>query len=285
MVHTKRIPAQLDFIEDEKFKAKLEKEYNDAKTHFTAVQKDGKFGFECYKNPKIKSKLTELFHGKCAYCDTSLIHITAGDIEHFRPKSTYWWWLASDWDNLLFACEKCNRSGKNDAFPLLNDAKPISQYDDPKTLAEEDNKLRLLLNPCKENPELFFDYDDNAAIIRPKTTIGVGTKEREMAENSIRVYNLQRHELVQEREKLLILLLAQIDSTKKVIDSYNALTGETDQEKKFHELRMEKELKKLLEYNKPNRSYLGLVRQILRKFFMENDIKLPKYLEVENIVK
>ncbi len=54
---------------------------------------------------------------KCCYCDRRTIP-DHNDVEHYRPFGLYWW-LAWTWENLLFACAACNRSGgKLDQFPL-----------------------------------------------------------------------------------------------------------------------------------------------------------------------
>jgi uncharacterized protein (TIGR02646 family) len=283
MIHVKRKPDKLDFVTVKKFTTKLEKEYNEAKDHFTNVKK-GTFKFECYKNQQIKDKLKTIFNGKCAYCDSNITHITAGDIEHFRPKSAYWW-LACDWNNLLFACENCNRTSKNDAFPLLTLTKTACKHDTPETLEKEDKEERLLLNPCVEDPEKFFEYDEKTGFINPKKKQEEDLKNWEMAGKSIEIYKLQRWELVLEREKLLILLFAQLDYAKKEIENYNKRINFTSTTVKEHfeqrviEERMKEEIKKLLEFNNPTRPYLGIVRQVLRKFFQENGLPLHSSLQ------
>jgi hypothetical protein len=65
---------------------------------------------------------------KCCYCEFK-ISKSYNDVEHYRPKgranrkpgcvTTHgYWWLAFSLNNLLFACPSCNRSAKNDKFPL-----------------------------------------------------------------------------------------------------------------------------------------------------------------------
>ena len=44
--------------------------------------------------------------------------VAYGDVEHFRPKSVYWW-LAYCYDNHLFACQICNQGFKGDRFPVF----------------------------------------------------------------------------------------------------------------------------------------------------------------------
>ena len=46
--------------------------------------------------------------GKCAYCESPTDTVAHGDVEHFRPKSVYWW-LAYCYDNYVYACQICNQ--------------------------------------------------------------------------------------------------------------------------------------------------------------------------------
>ena len=55
--------------------------------------------------------------GKCAYCESPTDTVAHGDVEHFRPKSKYWW-LAYCYDNYLYACQICNQVHKSDEFPV-----------------------------------------------------------------------------------------------------------------------------------------------------------------------
>jgi hypothetical protein len=55
--------------------------------------------------------------GKCAYCESPTDTVAHGDVEHFRPKSVYWW-LAYCYDNYVYACQICNQVFKGDSFPV-----------------------------------------------------------------------------------------------------------------------------------------------------------------------
>ncbi len=55
--------------------------------------------------------------GKCAYCESPTDTVAHGDVEHFRPKSKYWW-LAYCYDNYVYACQICNQVHKGDEFPI-----------------------------------------------------------------------------------------------------------------------------------------------------------------------
>jgi hypothetical protein len=64
-----------------------------------------------------KKQLKKEAAGKCAYCEAPTSAVAHGDVEHFRPKSKYWW-LAYCYDNYLFSCQICNQLFKKDEFPL-----------------------------------------------------------------------------------------------------------------------------------------------------------------------
>lgn len=61
--------------------------------------------------------------GKCAYCESPTDTVAHGDVEHFRPKSVYWW-LAYCYDNYLYSCQICNQVFKKDHFPVHATAGP-----------------------------------------------------------------------------------------------------------------------------------------------------------------
>ena len=47
------------------------------------------FEFEpgLYSHETVKQALLEAQHGKCAFCESKVAHISFGDVEHFRPKA------------------------------------------------------------------------------------------------------------------------------------------------------------------------------------------------------
>ncbi len=64
-----------------------------------------------------KPQLKRETGGKCAYCESPTDTVAHGDVEHFRPKSKYWW-LAYCYDNYLYSCQICNEVHKGDEFPI-----------------------------------------------------------------------------------------------------------------------------------------------------------------------
>ena len=122
-----------------------------------------------------------MFAGKCAYCESAIIHVMYPHIEHFKPKSNYPE-LCFEWNNLLLACGVCNGARfKGDKFPESSNNGPF-------------------VNPVSENPELFFDFDwDNKtgiANILPKNGNPRGA-------TTIKEIGLNRMDLVRHRSKVV----------------------------------------------------------------------------------
>ena len=108
--------------------------------------------FKLWTEDKVKKFLHESQYGKCCYCERRRDLKGEPDVEHFRPKSKYWW-LAYDWNNLLISCKKCNKK-KSAQFPLQDESKRA--VDENANLKAE---IPILINPLMENPEDFIKYD------------------------------------------------------------------------------------------------------------------------------
>ena len=136
-----------------------------------------------WKNSKPQLKIES--SGKCAYCEADTDVVAHGDVEHYRPKSIYWW-LAYTYDNYLFACQICNQVYKSDNFPISGifySAPPITavmtdtaidglcgkispdpvavllEYRLSDYLAAHRAEQPLLLNPYFDDPTQFIAYD------------------------------------------------------------------------------------------------------------------------------
>lgn len=82
-----------------------------------------------YKAPEVKALLREETFEKCAYCESKVLHIDFGDVEHIKPKDTFHE-LRYSYENLTLACGVCNNKKRNfysEETPLLN-----PYIDDPK---------------------------------------------------------------------------------------------------------------------------------------------------------
>ncbi len=132
-----------------------------------------------------KTQLKKESNGKCAYCEANTEVVAHGDVEHYRPKSIYWW-LAYTYDNYLYACQICNQSYKSNNFPIDNNKYPEPQialtttdhrieqlagnispdpiditlnYTLEQYLNEHKAETALLLNPYFDDPVTYFAYE------------------------------------------------------------------------------------------------------------------------------
>lgn len=81
-----------------------------------------------WQHEQIKSQLVAETASRCAYCDSAMLAVSYGEIEHILPRQSRPE-LVVHWGNLTLACSRCNGSKKayyNEDLPLLN---PYS--DDP----------------------------------------------------------------------------------------------------------------------------------------------------------
>lgn len=132
-----------------------------------------------------KEQLKKESNGKCAYCEANTEVVAHGDVEHYRPKSVYWW-LAYTYDNYLYACQICNQTYKGINFPVgakkmltapavkkgSTDASieklvgnispdpidPKSKYSLSRYLSNHKREKAYLLNPYFEQPQDYYAY-------------------------------------------------------------------------------------------------------------------------------
>ncbi|AVC45695.1 MULTISPECIES: hypothetical protein [Rhizobium] len=201
------------------------------------------FAFAAYKNPELIARLAADFNLKCAYCESDFRAVTPSDIEHYRPKAAIttkttklrpgYFWLAGDYANLLISCPDCNRPrghtvpgqtentvlGKGSQFPLADETLRARAHDGG--IAVEDG-VRLLLDPCHDNPEEHLEFDATGNV-RPRKRHGVSSA---IGATSIDVYALRRKGLVEKRFMVLTDLAAVFDELNQHVAMRNLLQAE-----------------------------------------------------------
>ena len=170
-----------------------------------------------YRQLSVLVALEELFHRKCAYCETPLPEV-GWDVDHFRPKGGVaersehpgYYWLAYAWPNLYPACEACNQrrrdhptwtdreagetAGKLTQFPLEDEA--------GRALTPEADlglERPVLLDPCADDPETRLRYSPHGEI-EP-------TLDDPRAEATIDIFHLRRRRLRDRRKQHLDLVV------------------------------------------------------------------------------
>ncbi len=248
--------------------------------HFTTGIPVKKPTYSAYKKAEVKKALNDLFNHKCAYCESEYESVAPMDVEHFRPKGAYmlpsgkrstigYYWLASEWTNLLPSCIDCNRerkqfrrqldgqlvkskSGKANKFPLLDEAKRA------KSPNGEKNELPLLLDPCLDKPAMYLEFLDDGGV-RPKN----GTLEKKLGkgENSIAVYGLDRDGLFRERRKIMKLLFSQMNHICSFALNVREVPGSARMQADFTRATNE-----LSNYTTKDSSYLAMAKPMIRVF-------------------
>lgn len=238
------------------------------------------FTFQAYSDPEVKQALNQLFHYKCAYCESYFGATQPVDVEHYRPKGAVWvkgkpkgrgyYWLAADWDNLLPSCIDCNRprtqeiygqdaqvQGKATEFPIISETKRALAPD------QEKHERRLLLNPCLDHPEkhlVFEVVEGDEIVVRP--ALQPNGKESRMGIESIRVYALQRLGLVWARRDRMLTIKAHLVTIDQLVEW---MDEEPENARVERLLQQEmKELSRLLEDDQP---YTGMARQYVNRHF------------------
>lgn len=153
-----------------------------------------------YGHADVKKALIDLQKGICCYCESHYDVTGYGEVEHFRPKGGWkqdkedkklhhpgYYWLAYKWENLMYACKKCNLTYKKNFFPLEEPDKRFKE--DTLDISLE---KPLLINPYEEqHPENHLTFD--GPVIRALSEEGTA---------SIIYYGLDRVALEEERRKI-----------------------------------------------------------------------------------
>jgi uncharacterized protein (TIGR02646 family) len=251
-----------------------------AKKHYATVAKRRKaFPFECYRLPEVKRALQDLFHGKCAYCESRYEGTQPVDVEHWRPKakvvegkveSEGYYWLAATWDNLLPSCIDCNRErsqmlmpsrevrtvGKANRFPLEPGSVRARTLDD---LALE---RPLLLDPCQDYPEEHLEFIQEGVVRSRRQSTGAASSK---GESSIEVYALNRTGLVHSRREVLLLIQQRMYTIDRLIEILED-GGAGEQVQAIAEDLLAHELAALSRFRQPDQPYSQMARQVIDAF-------------------
>ena len=180
---------------------------------YDSGQREFKFREGIYRARSVKDALLRAQYGKCCYCESEVRSISYGDVEHYRPKGAVkqaenhpgYYWLAYDWNNLLFSCEVCNRSHKGTLFPLKNpDDRARSHHDNI------DAEQPLFVNPAIEDPRRHIRFQGESPV--PRTKVGRKTIEG---------IGLRREDLEEERREWLQILKTMRDLIETAEDPTN----------------------------------------------------------------
>jgi uncharacterized protein (TIGR02646 family) len=237
--------------------------------------------FNAYKHEQVRQALKDAFGGRCAYCETFYDATQPTAVEHFRPKGEVtiagrrtppgYWWLASNWNNLLPSCTDCNSprkqdfpaglpatAGKANAFPLPTEKRRAHRD------GEEKNERPLLLHPYFDDPEEHLEFvwdtgtvDDGQ--IRPRRIRG---RESVRGRTTIEVCALQRLGLVANRRRHLIKLVALLEVVAQRKAEAAKAPGDPDARKAFEDA-----VVAVRETFTDDDEYVAMTHQVIKAFF------------------
>ncbi|WP_322095440.1 AAA family ATPase [Paraburkholderia bannensis] len=161
----------------------------------------------------IRLALEQLFHGKCAFCESilkgeSIVHrfrptadaspVTVGSTQHL-----YYGWLAFAWQNLYAICRDCDAAGGHEVFPVRGARAAVPSLEMMERYLNENTGLwpdypiqeaALLLDPCgRQKPRVAVGLEGRGVLLA-KTRHGKLT---------IQKFDLNRHELVARRRHVI----------------------------------------------------------------------------------
>lgn len=200
MLHIKRPLAPPEF------ELHAKKESSEASEFFrSGASSQRRFDFKIPRIPLVRQALSEVFHSKCAFCETPLGASSEADVDYFRPRrgavgldgkasEHHYWWLAQSWTNLYWSCPYCNRSKAN-RFPVKGKRAEIGE--DPA--AEE----ALLLDPCVDVPSEHLVFGASGEV----------ASRTERGRITIEIFGLNRLGLVAARRDALRYMRDALDLT------------------------------------------------------------------------
>jgi uncharacterized protein (TIGR02646 family) len=186
-------------------RAEHETEVDAAPDSFSSGSATLTFDQAVYGHTSVKQKLIAMQHAKCAFCEAKPLHVSDGDVEHFRPKGGMrqagsdpmqrpgYYWLAYDWANLMFACQRFNQRHKKNLFPLADPARRARSHHDATV-----HEAPVFIDPSAEDPEQYISFREHVPIAIDGNTRGAQT---------IDALGLWRPDLNADREKHLEIVM------------------------------------------------------------------------------
>lgn len=247
--------------------------------------------FQAYRSRVVREALREMFHGKCAYCESKIAGSQDTDIEHYRPKKGVseakkagvdhpgYWWLAMDWDNLVLSCMHCNQTRSSlviipddleteaDLVAFLT-SQPLSRAGKLNAFPTEGNvwvtdaggdladEVPLILNPVDVDPEAHLDWVllEGAATVRAKGDSPAGEATRT-------ILGLNRRWLEEDRR---VHLLEMREDRNDIIEAINNWLEAHDADEQARWKRFaDRAIDRLVRRTEPPLPFAGMARAFL----------------------
>lgn len=178
---------------------------NELRAQYENGERTFKFDAKIYGHETVKQALLRAQADKCCFCESRIVHIDYGDVEHYRPKAEVaqstddtplapgYYWLAYTWDNLLVSCAVCNQRHKRTLFPLFNPAARARTH-----LDDLNAEQPYFVSPADDDPARFISFRQEVAHPLRDSTRGSAT---------IKALGLNREKLLEARRDRLAPLV------------------------------------------------------------------------------
>jgi uncharacterized protein (TIGR02646 family) len=218
------------------------------------------FKNQIYRDKTVKKVLVQCKSGQCWFCESPVIVVDHGDVEHFRPKGGYqqdcgeeqpgYYWLAYSWENLLFSCKRCNQE-KTTYFPLFDPQKRARSHQ-----ADINEESPILINPAMEDPTEYIAFRGEMAVAKGSE------RGRERGQRTIEILGLNRDGLVERRQDIY----REKKSWYQMIQ--NILIADVGNKQPSADAELQAFLiKNLEEWRRPNQEYGGMLRSAIEAEF------------------
>ncbi len=267
------------------------KEFVKIKTKLDNGETPKSTDFSAYAKLEVRDALREMFHGKCAYCETKIAGAQDTDVEHYRPKKGVseatdagvdhggYWWLAMVWENLVLSCQHCNQS-RSKQIIIPDDVQTLEELeafliDPPRSTTGKlnafptsdntwvtdpdgdiDTESPLIINPVDVDPEDHLEWVllEGASTVRAKNASEAG-------QATLDILGLNRRWLEEHRRVELRKMLAE---RNEIIEAMNRwLTAATDAEAEPWGFIAESAIARLQARTESDQPYAGLARAFL----------------------
>jgi uncharacterized protein (TIGR02646 family) len=162
----------------------------------------------------IMTELDKVFHGRCAYCESTVKLDSYGAFDHFRPRfgarglrnefsPNHYWRLSFDWRNMYLCCADCNKFKLN-WFPVKGKRSSARDYE--KIVRDENN---LFVDPCGNDLlHGVFAYELSGWI----------KSEPENGRKTIDILELNRSSLLSARKDIIVQFNQRLERLQKIWD-------------------------------------------------------------------
>ena len=181
-----------------------------------------------FKQSDIKEKLKSIYQDKCAFCEQEIreckdnnLEECSSTVEHYRPKSIYYW-LAYSWDNLLWCCHRCNQN-KSDNFKIL---KPQAEL---KESFNESMHCSAILYQDIEEP--FMIHPELESVLNKLTFVdGIIDSTDSRVKYTITICQLDREDLNEKRLKIIRNFIIEAKKRNRFNKSYQDILDNLKQD-------------------------------------------------------